>query len=219
MQQYRRREYVAAAHRIQSTMPHLTPAPIRPYTTDAIQTVLREAKKPSVEVKMLDPQSRRASRVRVTVDDSNRNDRAVARVVADRAGATLARHAKQADREAITDTANAAGDRIGWARVLTGAENCPWCAMLASRGPVYTSQRAAMFRGGSAVDTYHDHCDCEAVLVRKGHDWAGRAEYERLDDLWATSTAGLGGKEAVKAFGRAYQAAQVADPNKSPQEG
>lgn len=209
VEEYRRREYLAAVNTIRSSMPELTPAAIRPYTVDAVKTVLREATAPTapkveVPLQALDPQSRRKSRVRVTVREASAADPAASRVVASRVSVTLARHVKQAGREAVTDTADSSGGRIGWARVLTGKENCTFCAMLASRGPVYSSERAARFRGGHATDTYHDHCDCEVVLVRKGRDWKGREEYERLEDLWATSTAGLGGKDAVKAFGHAY---------------
>lgn len=235
VQQHRQREYEAAVKHIRDTAPMIRPAPIRPYKVEAIEKVLAEATAPTVEVPKvasssprprarvtvrertpqvatLDPQSRRQSRVRVTVTEKTRTDPAVTRVVADRVGATLARHARQAGREAVTDTADSAGERIGWARVLTGEENCPWCAMLASRGPVYSSERAARFRGGHAADTYHDHCDCEAILVRKGRDWKGREEYERLEDLWATSTAGLSGKDAAKAFAHAYASTDQATP-------
>ncbi|MFD1277455.1 hypothetical protein ACFQ51_52830 [Streptomyces kaempferi] len=48
----------------------------------------------------------------------------------------------------------------GWSRVTDG-DPCAWCAMLASRGPVYKSAKTAgdPRRGGS---TYHDHCACQA---------------------------------------------------------
>ncbi|WJJ10390.1 hypothetical protein P9990_17615 [Prescottella equi] len=96
-----------------------------------------------------------------------------------------------------------AGERIGWARVLTGGENCPFCAMLASRGPVYTSKQAALFVG-VGVDAYHDNCDCEVVLVVEGRDWVGREQYDNLEQLWIESTAGTSGKESVKAFARSW---------------
>ncbi|NKU21733.1 hypothetical protein GS907_24545 [Rhodococcus hoagii] len=101
------------------------------------------------------------------------------------------------------DVERADGKRIGWARVLTGDENCAFCAMLASRGPVYTSKRTATF-AGTSVDAYHDFCDCEAVLVVEGRDWVGRAQYDQLEQLWIESAAGTSGKDSVKAFARAW---------------
>lgn len=214
VQQHRRREYATALKYIRTTVPTVKPAALRPYKVDAIEKVIEEATTPQVEVSAprvtLDDQSRKQSRAWVTVDETNRTDPAVSRVVADRMGATLARHARQAGREAITDTADSAGDRIGWARVLTGEENCGFCAMLASRGPVYTSEKAARFRGGQRADAFHDHCDCGVVLVRKGREWAGSDEYDRLEQLWIDSTAGLGGKDALKAFTRAYKGEEPA---------
>lgn len=42
-----------------------------------------------------------------------------------------------------------------WARIPTGAETCPWCLMLASRGFDYNSEAAA--------DHNHAGCDCKVV--------------------------------------------------------
>ena len=42
-----------------------------------------------------------------------------------------------------------------WARVPMGAETCPWCLMLASRGFAYHSEAAA--------DHNHSGCDCKVV--------------------------------------------------------
>lgn len=42
-----------------------------------------------------------------------------------------------------------------WARVPMGAETCPWCLMLASKGFAYHSEAAA--------DHNHAGCDCEVV--------------------------------------------------------
>lgn len=44
---------------------------------------------------------------------------------------------------------------VGWARV-TEASPCSFCAMLATRGAVYKSQRTADFKS-------HDHCRCQAT--------------------------------------------------------
>lgn len=86
---------------------------------------------------------------------------------------------------------------LGWARVLRGTENCGFCAMLASRGPVYDSAETAGFAGmsdrgvrGSSLTArqvgqkYHENCDCDVVMVVKGQPWEGEAEFRRLKDLW-----------------------------------
>ena len=106
---------------------------------------------------------------------------------------------------------------IGWARVLTGAESCPWCAMLASRGPVFNSERDALYitsRSGRfdsrKLDKYHDNCDCEVVMVREGVDWNGREQYEALEQLWIESTLDTSGDDSVKAFAQAFNQ-RVAD--------
>ena len=106
------------------------------------------------------------------------------------------------------------GKVLGWARVLTGAESCAFCAMLASRGPVYSEDtvvttgkprevrpRQVHYRNPGATgghtyvsgsrregEKYHDHCDCIAVLVVKGASWNGEQQYHALKDLWDDAT-------------------------------
>lgn len=106
---------------------------------------------------------------------------------------------------------------IGWARVLTGTESCPWCAMLASRGPVFNSERDALYITSRSerfdsreLKKYHDNCDCEIVMVREGVDWNGREQYEALEQLWIESTLDTSGDDSVKAFAQAFNQ-RVAD--------
>lgn len=94
---------------------------------------------------------------------------------------------------------------VGWARVLTGAENCPFCIMLASRGPVYTSRSHAStvgkrerydyedYKGRKRKVTrrvedrekYHNNCDCTVVPVYDAKaDWQGKEQYKALDKAW-----------------------------------
>ncbi|AHI21595.1 minor capsid protein [Corynebacterium phage Colleen] len=86
------------------------------------------------------------------------------------------------DEDYIRSAKVGRGVEIGWARVLTGEENCPFCAMLASRGPVY-SEDTVLAREGDR-GRYHDHCDCVAVLVIKGRPWEGEEQFKLLQDLW-----------------------------------
>lgn len=207
-------------------MPMPEVAPVRPYERQAVVTALENVTRvekprrtgpsvtvtddneipddaPRVSVTVLDPVTRRDSRVTVEVTEDNRRDPEVVKVVTDKAVAVVERHARMPSREAVTDAADAVdeyrGAKIGWARVLTGAESCGFCQMLASRGPVYRSEQTASRIGGSQK-AYHDNCDCEVVLVREDQDWVGREEYEALEQLWASSTAGTNGKSALKAF-------------------
>ena len=161
-------------------------------------------RRPRVSVTVVDPESRRSSRMSVEVTDDNRHDPEVVSVIVNKVQAVAERHARMPSREAFTDAVESNDDddgpEIGWARVLTGAESCGFCAMLASRGPVYKSKKTASDAGGVDGMAYHDNCDCEVVLVREDQDWVGREEYEALEQLWASSTAGTNGKTALKAF-------------------
>jgi hypothetical protein len=106
--------------------------------------------------------------------------------------------------------------RYGWARVLVGAYSCSFCAMLASRGPVYTSRAAALGRGGSPLSLYHvpyvndngktvgGFCDCTAVIVPKGRRWEGQDAHGRLQDLWLDTTDGRSNEDARNAFRRTW---------------
>lgn len=79
----------------------------------------------------------------------------------------------------------------GYQRV-TGSP-CAFCAMLASRGAVYTTDFEA-----------HDHCACSVEPVYAGSRMPARSE-EYLE-LWERSTAGLSGGDAFNAFRRALEA-------------
>lgn len=83
----------------------------------------------------------------------------------------------------------------GWQRVTAGAP-CYFCAMLASRGPVY---RKNSFRR----EQVHGKCGCTSEPVYDSEtNWVGDAG--RWNDLWYASTKGTGGDEAVRRFRSAY---------------
>ncbi|WP_228002148.1 VG15 protein [Nocardia australiensis] len=223
---YRQQSYEAAVTRIREFDPHLTPAPIRDYPVAAVVSVLERATEPPARVSSprarvtvapaeLDPLSRRQARRRVNVTAAPRSPAAVREVV-NRVSVTMGRHIQQAGRDAIVDTADGAGEEVGWARLLSGAENCAFCAMLASRGPVYRSDKSATSvvgrpRGNRELgEAYHDNCDCETVLVRRGQPWEGQAEYERLERLWIAASS-LDGEPRL-AFNRAFRRGQK-DPD------
>lgn len=57
-----------------------------------------------------------------------------------------------------------------YARVPTGAETCPFCLMLASRGFVYLNAKSA---GADGNGHYHANCDCRIVPGFDGMDYEG----------------------------------------------
>lgn len=94
-----------------------------------------------------------------------------------------------------TDGSNPNGKRPrAWARVLSGDENCAFCVMLASRGPVYSSaadagQISAAEKFGETglkgyVNSYHTFCDCLVVPVYDYRKWSGRESYKELEKFY-----------------------------------
>lgn len=105
------------------------------------------------------------------------------------------RHIRQAGRDRVLQSVSA-DDRVqGWARMGTGAENCAFCDLLISRGPVYRSLDTASFSS-------HDNCDCIAVPVFNGKVWAGKAQADELYAQWQSATQGYSGVDAINAWRR-----------------
>ena len=204
----RRQSYVLAVQSMAHTAPGVEPAPLRPYSPQAIETIL-------ADLDQENSQRRQRSHVTVSAPDQVTRAKSKATVnVAGQIGARLARHADAAGREAVIDTAErhskSRGKKIGWARVLSGAENCSRCVMLASRGPAYKSEKSALIAAKDvrAGKTFHDHCDCRAVLVREGEDWDGREAFELAEDLWTEATRGYSGHAAELALRRQLDRAE-----------
>jgi len=105
--------------------------------------------------------------------------------------------ALEGGRQVMNRSIEADERATGWARV-TDSDPCAWCAMLASRGPVYKTAKTAgdPRRGGNS---YHDHCACQAwPAFTNDEPFIGVAE--KLYDDWLRTTRGRGGKHAVNAF-------------------
>lgn len=108
------------------------------------------------------------------------------------AGAAM-RHALDGGRQTLVRTTSSDRRALGWARATSGSP-CAFCAMLASRGPVY---------GADAVDfKTHDHCSCVPEPVYRD-DAAWPAGSRRLRELWDETTADTGGVDELTAFRRA----------------
>jgi len=101
-------------------------------------------------------------------------------VALEAAKAAMLRSAKrrilEAPRKRLIALSDEDDDALGWARV-SDASPCYFCAMLVSRGPVYTGV-TAKFRA-------HDGCGCSARPVMKGDRSGGWSEDARaLRKLW-----------------------------------
>lgn len=93
--------------------------------------------------------------------------------------ASAMRHALNGGRETIVEMVRADRQALGWARAASGRA-CAFCAMLASRGPVYGEDRAD-FKA-------HDHCSCTAEPVYRD-DSAWPAGSERYARIWQQAKA------------------------------
>lgn len=60
--------------------------------------------------------------------------------------------------ETMRENARKDPRRVRYARIPSGADTCPFCLMLASRGFVYTSAKSA-----GEMNHYHANCDCLIV--------------------------------------------------------
>lgn len=133
------------------------------------------------------------------------------------AAAAVARHVEMAGRDGMVATSRADARALGWARVGTGRENCAFCTMLISRGPVYKSarqagvdadDRAAIAAAGAEsmlglMTQWHDGCDCIAVPVFDEDSWPGRAQFLDAEELWRVSTRGASGIGMLRALRQA----------------
>lgn len=199
------------------------PARLAPYDVTATYKLINRAVglgdvDNTVAVQFLSEETRRTVTRRVApylVDDP---DESVIKAVTDRIGAASARHAREAARSLIVDTARR-GDvfdtkgksrkEVGYARVLTGKENCWFCSMLASRGAVYSSDTVLRQQDGQR---YHDNCDCEARLVVRGYRWEGDEEAMRLyHDEWLPATKNFSGGLKRKQWKKRWAKLDAAD--------
>lgn len=92
------------------------------------------------------------------------------------------RHVLGGGRDTITSTMENDSQALGWARATSGRP-CAFCAMIASRGPVY--------KGSTVEFQPHDGCACTAEPVYR-RDAAWPAGSERFRDLWAEASSADG---------------------------
>jgi len=113
-----------------------------------------------------------------------------ARVALVRLSGAVTRHVLDGGRDTLLASVRSDRRALGWARATSG-DPCSFCAMLASRGPVY-SERAGNFQA-------HDHCACNLEPVYR-HDQGWPAGSRDLQQLWRDTTGGLSGAEARRVF-------------------
>jgi hypothetical protein len=110
------------------------------------------------------------------------------------------REALQGGRKLVDLTTSRDPVAIGWRRVTDG-NPCTFCAMLATRGPVYgstnTTQGSVLrpARGGGEGLLYHGHCGCTSEIVY-GEWIPTEREQEYIDNYEAAA------KEATRVDGR-----------------
>lgn len=128
------------------------------------------------------------------------NASAPASITLVRLSGTVGRLVLNGGRQTIEENTRRDERSTGYARVTSG-KACFFCAMLASRGPVYRSD-TVRFRA-------HDHCRCTAEP--RFHDlrsaWPPKSREYR--ELWDATTGEASGQEAVRVFRRAYEGRAV----------
>ena len=88
---------------------------------------------------------------------------------------------------------NVSKDRRGgpaWAKVPVG-KTCAWCLMIASRGPVFYSER-------SANKTFHGHCDCVAWPMWDGSKYPPGYDVDGLYAGYRHAADAVSGKATPK---------------------
>lgn len=84
------------------------------------------------------------------------------------------------------------------------ATACPWCRMMATRGPVYKS-------GTTALSSCHDNGHCVAMEIRDNQIYSPPSYMEAWDDeyLKAVANAGSGDVKSIQAAWRQVLATQA----------
>ncbi|CAB0813667.1 hypothetical protein FRC0263_01958 [Corynebacterium diphtheriae] len=189
----------------------IRPEPLEDYPRRALFSAIADIARLSprstkIRLDLLDKTTGEIIETPVVPDRTNRTDLVVVNRIGRELGARIARHVQQAGRKVLSESAHNGTARLaisgrpvgaGYARVLSGRENCAFCTMLASRGAVYNEDTAIRRKDGRR---YHDGCDCIPVLVVKGKNWEGQQQADALYERWVDITWDRG-KPAVDQWG------------------
>lgn len=99
-----------------------------------------------------------------------------------------------AGRDTIIESVKRDSLALGWERVTSG-KPCAFCAMLASRGPVY-SEETVDFQA-------HDHCSCWAEPVYADGGWS--EQNKAFDGLWRDAASEFGHAPSIKEWRQFYE--------------
>jgi len=109
-------------------------------------------------------------------------------------------------RQTVINTAKKDPKAVGWARIPEPAASpsgtCAFCAMLATRGAVYKSERGASFKA-------HPGCKCHPEPLFKGQLYVPSAQILDWQQTYAEATKGRSGKDARAAFRQALEGRPV----------
>lgn len=132
------------------------------------------------------------------------------RVAVVQASGAASRHVLNGARDTTLELVKADDVAVGYIRV-TASNPCAFCAMLASRGPVYRESSFAAsdprFVGPGTIKV-HDNCACmpKAVFSRTA-EWPGHAAQWR--QMWRDNIEGqYSGRDALNAWRRLYEELQ-----------
>ncbi|HTF48839.1 MAG TPA: hypothetical protein VK735_15445 [Pseudonocardia sp.] len=135
--------------------------------------------------------------------------RAMRNAVVQTSGAAT-RHVLNGGRDATMELIDTDDVAQGWIRML-GPNPCSFCAMLASRGPVFSessiAQADSSFDGTGTIKV-HDHCACYPKAVFESNpEWPGNNR--AYQTMWNDNIKGrYSGKDARNAWRRLWEAQQ-----------
>jgi hypothetical protein len=146
----------------------------------------------------------------------------VARQAAVRLSGGVMRHVTDGGRDTVINNVQRDRQAVGVARI-TATDPCAFCAMLASRGPVYKSaETAAGSRWSQSDEAFkvHDHCNCRMEPVYSRGEWREQypeaAEYRKLWNKAQREARDAGelrrgtSNDALNAFRRSLNAGRAA---------
>lgn len=117
------------------------------------------------------------------------------------------RHVVDGARQQVEADVRADKVALGFLRVTKSAQPCYFCAILASRGPVYKDESFkasdALFDGEGTAKA-HDNCACvlEPVFSRSTQ-WP--AQSRKAAEVWGNVSKGRAGRAAINAFRAAWE--------------
>jgi hypothetical protein len=128
--------------------------------------------------------------------------------------ATVERHVHNGGRDAIDAVVREDRAAVGWIRV-TDSDPCYFCAMLASRGPVYLEdsfEESDPRFTGPGDHKVHDSCGCQLrpLWTRSKSEWT--PDSVAFLELWKSSGAAKGGKNARLTWRQAYEGRAEPEP-------